>query len=297
MDQILTTASPFMLLILLAGIIASVTDIKYRKIGNNIIIFFACIGAAFYIYDYISHGSVPSLQLISLAVAMIVGALFYYHGLWRGGDAKMFMLYSFLMPSTVGSGATFLPCISLLCNAFIIGTIFLVPEVLLRCMESKQNLLIKIYVYNRYQLKGFSGRLLKPLCVSWIIFPLLAGVRSSFHSPLSFLTFFGAMLLVHRIGRRVLLNPAVFLPILIIGLVLRIWLQPEFFTLKTMSLSFLTIVVYFVLSANLFYFTRKIFNAKDRMPFAPFLLGGCVLSYTPFIALLIKLSHTRFLSY
>lgn len=99
--------SLFLLPLLLIGVITSYSDIKYGKIKNIhlllgfIYILFLYSFLFFYSY-FIIHQPSNSKYLVDLAIngliAFLVGYLLWHFNLWAAGDAKLFFIYSLLIP-------------------------------------------------------------------------------------------------------------------------------------------------------------------------------------------------------
>jgi len=99
--------SLFLLPLLLIGVITSYSDIKYGKIKNIhlllgfIYVLFLYSFLFFYSY-FIIHQPSNSKYLVDLAIngliAFLVGYLLWHFNLWAAGDAKLFFIYSLLIP-------------------------------------------------------------------------------------------------------------------------------------------------------------------------------------------------------
>ncbi len=115
----------FFLLIIIIGVFTSVTDLCHKKIRNNHLIIITVAAVILTVIKGLSDKSSFVLQLLSTACAIIMAWVFYKNNSWRGGDAKLFVLLSFLMPVTGYESRIFFPSLALFANAFIIALIFL----------------------------------------------------------------------------------------------------------------------------------------------------------------------------
>jgi len=112
-------------LILMLGIITSYTDIKYGKIRNLHLALVFLLGLAYSFWQ-----KIPVFD-INIALALLTGYMLWYVGIWTSGDAKLYMVYAFLLS---GMNDTF-SSVSILANTFIpfflfyfTRLLFLVPK-------------------------------------------------------------------------------------------------------------------------------------------------------------------------
>jgi Flp pilus assembly protein protease CpaA len=115
---------------LLIGLVCAYTDIKHNKIPNEIIIaglaYAILLYLAVFFYNYFFIGLRENNHYLSevlsnTILAIIVSYLLWDWKLWSAGDAKLFMVYSALMPLRFYSTSfiKFFPSINLLINLFI----------------------------------------------------------------------------------------------------------------------------------------------------------------------------------
>ena len=113
--------------ILITGILTTFTDLKSKKIYNDHLVIGAVLGliatacAAVFWHEHVLFHIVNGL------VAFLIGALLHQSALWRGGDAKLFTLYAFLMPAPVYNILFFPNVVSLFACSFFAGTVILLP--------------------------------------------------------------------------------------------------------------------------------------------------------------------------
>ncbi len=269
------------LLILLLGSLTLTTDILHQKIKNVHLIVFASMTLAAYIFFGIQGQRVPSLQLWSTLVATAMALTLYAQNIWKGGDAKLFILYAALMPATGYEHTFILPAASLFANSFIAGLIFLTPALLWSTCKNRHTLIQ--YTLEPatlfYVLKG----VITIFCVSWIIFPVLNHFNLTQYKVLTFFIVYTIGTSLYRPIEKLLLNYRFLTPIILLGLFLHFKIDPGFFTWPRPLKYILLIPTYTLLTHILSKTIEYIADAKDRIPFAPFLLLGCLLSYTPFL--------------
>ena len=132
----------FLILIAVIGISVSFEDIRSGRVRNKYIIRGLIAGVTGYLlllaFALLSH----RLKIIyfrdvfrNVCVSWAVAYFIWYAGLWSAGDAKLFMLFSFLLPlEYYGSHNPifFFPSFILLVNAFIFVLAFVLLETLVR---------------------------------------------------------------------------------------------------------------------------------------------------------------------
>jgi len=138
----------FLPVLFLIGLITSYQDFKEGKIKNKWIILGLVWGLGIYVLCLIWTLIVPYLSqifskeltfilpsyilkvLINSAIALIVGYLLWYFNLWSAGDAKLFFVFSLLLPLKYywKTALPYFPSFSLLINIFIPALIFLVGQ-------------------------------------------------------------------------------------------------------------------------------------------------------------------------
>lgn len=140
--------------ILGVGILSSLSDIKTGRVKNSLIkkgflygliIYFLIIAWTLlkeYLRQYVFYNSqffylkfsyFPAL-IINVAIAFIVGIIFWKFDIWAAADAKLFTLYSFLIPLTVYvyERVPYFPSFALLVNIYIISLLYLLLTYLWR---------------------------------------------------------------------------------------------------------------------------------------------------------------------
>jgi len=120
----------FLALIILLGIITSYGDVKFGKIRNKWIIIFGAVGIFLNLIIFLNLYIVGVLNLpyifeffSNLALAFLIGFLFYYFDIWSAGDGKLFGVFAILIPLSIYSVGyiNFFPSLIFLINIFLIA--------------------------------------------------------------------------------------------------------------------------------------------------------------------------------
>jgi Flp pilus assembly protein protease CpaA len=269
-------------LIIVTGLLTSVTDLTHKKIRNNHLLVVGAIYIALVIYFFLSQKTLPTLELLSGGIAVAIALFLYTQNLWKPGDGKLFIFFSFLMPSTGYENIFYFPSLQLFINAFLLGLLFILSDVIKGvCRSPKMVFLRMIAIKTRsHMIKTF----FLSLCLSWMIFPLLHYLRLDRSGFLSFMIIYILLHLFYLFINFIPKNRYIYIFILTAGLLLRITLDPQFFSGLTPLIYLVTIFCYALLSHTLVDLTDRMILFKDRVPFSPFLFAGCLLSYTPFLA-------------
>jgi hypothetical protein len=132
----------FLILIAVIGITVSFEDIKFGRVRNKFIVKGLIAGLIGYLlllaFALLSH----RLKIIyfrdafrNICVSWLIAYFIWYAGLWSAGDAKLFMLFSFLLPLEYYGDHNpifFFPSFILLVNAFIFVLAFVLVETIIR---------------------------------------------------------------------------------------------------------------------------------------------------------------------
>lgn len=112
-----------LLVLFLFGAIISYKDFKIHRIKNFWIVFGLMLGFLF----LFSRQQVSDI-FINFIISIIVGFILWKTRVWAAGDAKLFILFSFLLPLNFYSASylPYFPSFALLLNIFIVVFIFLI---------------------------------------------------------------------------------------------------------------------------------------------------------------------------
>ena len=117
---------PIFLIIISFGIWTSYTDIKFGKIKNVSIILLLFSGLVVNIFFSKTLVNSMSQTFINSGIALLVGFLMWNFGFWSAGDAKLFFVFSFLVPITIykKGWVSYFPSYIILVNTFVPIAIF-----------------------------------------------------------------------------------------------------------------------------------------------------------------------------
>lgn len=279
-------------LIFLAGCLTIYTDIKYNKIRNWHILFISSISIILYFIYFIKGSLNVSISLIlNPVVGLIIGLLLYSTGSWKAGDAKLFFTYSLLIP--INKYSTVLPFSSfvLFFNTFLISFLFVFPLFLKSIIYNKNAIINEII--SRKTFLYFGKIFLITLGVSWIIKPILNLFSLKENVFLNFILLYVGYSLIYKFINKIK-HKLLIAIVLVIGFISRYIFMPEglFFT------KFINYLKYILGYSVVFYILRVTIKLEDsnpkRIPFAPFVFLGAILSNTDFLWWAIKiLTHFR----
>jgi len=283
----------FLLPVILAiGLSTSIIDLKTKKIYNRHLIIGAAAGLIALGHDALLGHEPVLFHLLNGLAAFIVGFVLHRTVLWRGGDAKLFTLYAFLMPLPVYHPLAF-PCvISLFACSFIAGMILLIPVFIRDVIINRQ--VIAHDLSSPSTLEALLRGTTRLIMVSWIMFPFyyLAIITNPILILLiMYLSFSWRITKDKNVGRHYvaefLQRNRILLPAcLLLGLLMRMLLSPA--SLLPMGLirfgliSLGSVLISLCIQTTFNHFK----NYHERVPFAPILLMGFILSYTPFLVVL-----------
>ncbi len=120
----------FIGLVLSLSFFVVVDDIRHKKIKNKFIILGASLGLVLFLAFWFSGNiSVAYLKdvLINSGIALVVSFALWKWGIWPAGDAKLFALFSFLLPLEFYSKSylAYFPAFSFLVNSFMLLLYFI----------------------------------------------------------------------------------------------------------------------------------------------------------------------------
>ena len=124
------TATALLLILLIgAGSVASVSDLREGKIYNKHMAAFGLAGLAVYaaFYPQISTGALLG-QVTNATTCLIVAFLLFYTRFWSAGDAKLFCLMAILIPYGLYPLGMLFPAFYLLMVIFGLAFVYAVVE-------------------------------------------------------------------------------------------------------------------------------------------------------------------------
>jgi hypothetical protein len=218
----------------------------------------------------------------------MVGLILYVSGLFKGGDAKLFFTYSLLLPVNKYNDILPFSCLVLFFNIFIIGFLFLLP-LCVKDIIVKKHIIIK-KVLARETVLYFGKTILVAFAISWLIGPILIQFYSKSYFFLMFIIVYLGYLTIFRFMDRIKYKGPVFIMIAA-GCILRYILNSESFRFATI-ISYLKNISIF---SAIFYLLRMVTapeeSGRQRIPFAPFMFLGAILSNTNFLRWIIEIRN------
>jgi Flp pilus assembly protein protease CpaA len=281
--------------ILIIGVLTTFTDLKSKKIYNQhlglgaILCLIAIAWAAFFRHEHVLF------HIINGLVAFLIGFIMHRSALWRGGDAKLFTLYAFLMPAPAFNHLPFPGVISLFACSFIAGTVILIPVFIKDIIIHHKTIANDLFLpAKRHALYDGIGT----MCLgSWMLFPFYYLARIT--NPVIILTI---MYLIFNFGytprkeakkdyviKYFKKNFIKFSICVVFGFLMRLWLSPNSLSYPALTRFIIMITLSGTISTCIHTTLSHFKDYQERVPFAPLLFIGCVLSYTPFLTGLMHL--------
>jgi Flp pilus assembly protein protease CpaA len=285
----------FFSIILVIGILTTFTDLKSKKIYNQHLIIGAILGLIATAYTVIFSHEPVLFHIVNGLVAFLIGLLLHKSTIWRGGDAKLFALYAFLMPVPTYNHILFPGIISLFANSFISGMIILLPiyvkDIIINHKVIVNDLLLPLKRQALFYAIGTT------IYISWTLYPVYYLARTT--NPVIILT---VLYLIFNWGYTVekevqkhyiiefFKKKVILLSVgIAFGLIMRLWLSPNSLSYPAFTRFIIMITLSSVLSTCIHTTFNHFKDYQERVPFAPLLLMGCILSYTPFLTTLMHM--------
>lgn len=276
-------------IILIVGALTTYTDFKKQKILNQHLALGAILCIIAFGYAAIFTNEPVVMHIINGLIASLIGWLLFQLDLWRGGDAKLFTLYAFLMPITTYNTNHLPNVISLFACSFIIGMIFLTPVFIKDIFIYRTAIINDLFMPTKLQ--ALFRAIVVVVVSTWVLFPVYHLIQMT--NPVVMVTI--SYLLLHwryKVKNYVIKN---FLPQyfkktafeiiigIILGYLMRLWLLPDSLSFFYVAKNIILIIIYTVISICIHATFSHFKDYQNRVPFAPLLLLGCALSYTPFL--------------
>ncbi|MDD2227363.1 MAG: hypothetical protein PHH71_02130 [Clostridia bacterium] len=151
----------FLILIIVIGLICSFTDLKEKKIYNKILFLGFVLGVVSFLYFMLNNYNGPYLisMIVNLVISILIAYGLWLYNCWSAGDAKLFTLFSFLLPLSFYSSSNypFFPSFNILINLFIPVIIYLLILSIINIIKTK-----------KFDFENFSSQLVSFLKVSFV---------------------------------------------------------------------------------------------------------------------------------
>ena len=278
-------------LIAAIGGVTCCTDLLHRKIRNwHLVCFFAATMICHIVFwreiDWRS-------QAVSLLLAVCLSGVMYFNQLWQAGDLKLFLIYALVMPPTRYDALFLAPCMVMFLGAFLIALSVMLPFLIWAGVRNREHWTVK-GVFSYFQAQKLS-LLWGFMPLSWFFMPLIdrtVGANGSvlIKSLIMMLIYLGIKGVLQKLMKSYALK---FVVTIAGGVILRVWLAPSLLTFSSIFMQAERMCLY-GLTFYLFLSSEAVVKElKDRVPFAFFLLGGCLLSYTDVLGQIMALLHWR----
>jgi len=125
--------------LIVEGIVCSFSDIRANKISNKNIVIGMSAAVLCNIVYFILAGTENLLSfLINVAAAVVVSFLMYALHIWAGGDVKLFVLFSLLIPADLLKQKTPISTVTIFITAFSLAFIYLLLESLFMLIKKEK---------------------------------------------------------------------------------------------------------------------------------------------------------------
>ncbi len=230
-----------------------------------------------------------TVHFISGATAFLIGWLLHYFKMWRGGDAKLFALYALLMPSLENDGSLYSSGIHLFLNAFVFAFIVLIPISIKDLLSDRKRLAENLFApQNAKRVINVIG---STILISWIISPAAFWIKQAGNPIILALFTMLIFRLAFKIPERFLKNPIYVLGAVFMAFLLRFYLIPSSLSFTYLSHTLFYSIFFCGISTCFYAVLRDSQMFQERVPFAPMLFCGCLLSYTSFLKIISHLLY------
>lgn len=269
------------ILIGITAILSITTDIFEKKIKNIHLLIVSSAAIILYCILFILGKLNITLPFIlNPFVALAVGFTLYIANLWKAGDAKLFFTYSLLLPVNKYSSVLPFSCFVLFLNTFVISFLFILPFFFKNIIIDRNTIIKEIF--SKKTLAYFGKIVMITFGISWIIRPILSFFPLKDNIFLNFTLLYTSYLLVYKFINKIK-HKSIIISVFIVGFLLRYIFMPGSFSSANMIRYFKYILGY----STILYILRTIITLGEkkpqRIPFAPFIFLGILLSNTNFL--------------
>ncbi len=270
----------FFFIILLTGLLTVSTDIQQKKIYNVHLALSTALGSIVICYASLIKHEIILSHLISGTTAFIIGWFLHRRNLWRGGDAKLFALYAFLMPPLGHGTALFSGTIRLFACSFIAGMIIIFPVFIKDIIINHRTIANDMLSPAKRQ--TMFEAIVRTIFISWIFFPFYHRITNP--AIILTITYFIFSWGYNTKKFELLKMEYIELPIgIVFGFLMRLWLYPNSLSCQALTRFIIMITLFTAISTCIQIALNLLKEYRDRVPFAPLLFIGCILSYTSFL--------------
>lgn len=274
----------FYLLILFLGLFSSYTDIKFRKIKNRHLFLTIISGLIIYIYLIVNNRFIINyIFFINLLIALGLALLLYLSDNWGAGDAKLFLVFCWLMGTKKYPNLIPFPSVIIFMNIFILST--LVILVLSLGLIIKESAFVWKRLFSAELFKKLANSFLIIFGLGWIIPILITPLRPYFPNTLLVIILYLSYSIIYGIMQKLKTN-ILSLFIFSAGIIARFFYRFSDFSLLNILIYLKKIVCY----VFVFYLLKIIFDLNKNtqenqkfIPFAPLIFLGVIAANTDLI--------------
>ena len=282
----------FLYTILIIGALTTYTDLKSKKIYNQHLGLGLALGLIVITYTAVFRHEDVLFHFINGLAAFLIGLLLHRFEIWRGGDAKLFALFAFLMPPPVYNPILLPGVISLFACSFIAGMGILMPVFIKDSLVNHKIITSDLMSPARRQ--ALFKAIARIIGSSWILFPFyyLAKITNPvIILTVSYLFFSWGYKIKKEVQKHYIVEflkndfVELFL-VFVFGFAMRWWLYPRSLSLSALARYIMMITLSTSISTCIHTALEHLKEYRDRVPFAPLLFLGCILSFTSFLTVL-----------
>ena len=297
--DISTITLSFLPLLVILGVRSTFYDFKKGIIKNWDLVFSLSAGACLYAYLIVFKGFEidPVLFAGNLCIAMSIGLILYFTETWGAGDAKLFIVYSFLLPFPLdrriipfSSLVIFADTIIIVCLAVIAASMVYVARSLRECIKK---CIKKMFDFNEIRPLIYSFFLI--LSFSWVV-PYVLSFWSAYFSPLVYILLtYVSYSIIYRVLQYFQSRRLLYL-IVTLGIIGRFFVFPnagEVFWAMLASTKIIVIYTVFFRLLDFFFMaddrSKKGNRTENTIILAPHMFVGVLLTHTHFLKGVLKL--------
>lgn len=282
--------------IVAVGLASSYTDFKYGRIRNIHLIAGLIYGCVIYLFLLLSGGLGYSILFLFLnfVAAVAVSYGLYWKQVWSAGDAKLFIVLSFLSPWLKNAQMFRLPALSLLINTGVISLLYLL-------VFDGNVIFSHILHFTKREFvdrsKDFFKTLATVFSITWVVWFSVSKLRTS--EPLMLFILMSTCYFLLHLALKWFSSYKWGLPLLMVtGMALRFLSDPGIFVSAERMLDYLSIVVrltIFFSVLNALFFKSKdnreiLYPAKnDEKAFAPLIFFGALSLQSPLASFVVTI--------
>ena len=165
----------FLPYILIIGLLTTFTDLKNKKIYNQHLGLGAIVGLIAIAYAAVLTHEHVFFHFVNGLVSFLIGLILHRSSVWRGGDAKLFTLYAFLMP--IRHTAICFSPMSLACLPVLLSQAHSFSSLFLSKTSSSITRPLPTTCFRRKSAKPCSRESQNNLFYSWVFFPILLSCK------------------------------------------------------------------------------------------------------------------------